>query len=97
MALITSFAVVSHAEKVSANELNQAGTLNGQIGSQFNMRKSVIASGQQAQGEGYVINGAIGQPLTGQSAGGNFQLNAGFYRGNRDLIFSNEFETFNFN
>lgn len=55
------------------------------------------ASGTSTAG-GYQLNGSIGQPVIGLSAGANYQLNAGFWYGRRtgctsaDTIFCNGFE-----
>lgn len=54
-----------------------------QSGGNYQITQSVIASGgTNSAGGGYVIGGAIGQPLAGtRSAGGNFNVSGGFLAG----------------
>lgn len=67
--------------------------LSSHAGNSYQMNKSVIASGGQTKAGPYVLNGAIGQNTVTKSASSTYQLTAGFYQENRDLIFFNEFES----
>ncbi len=66
--------------------------VSSQAGTNYGLRKSVMAGGGQTSSESYVINSAIGQSVAKRSASSTYQLNAGFIHENRDLIFFNEFE-----
>lgn len=55
----------------------------------------VAAGGGTSSGQGFVLNSGIGQEVVGISAGGSYQLSTGFFRENRDLLFSSKFESFN--
>lgn len=71
--------------------------LSSHAGSHYKMSKSVIASGGQAKVGSYELNGAIGQYTTTKSASTTYQISAGFYQENSDLIFFNKFENNQFN
>ena len=66
-----------------------------QAGSNYQIRKSVIASGEPATSGNYSVHAAIGQLAIEPSAGGNYEFNPGFYQQNRDLIFTDQFENSN--
>ncbi len=51
----------------------------------------VIASGGRSANGGYVLQGAIGQPLAGTSTGGGYSLKSG-YHSEDDLIFRNDLD-----
>lgn len=52
----------------------------------------VVGGGGTATAPGYVMHSSIGQQLVGPSQGGDYQLAVGFFRANRDLIFTHPFE-----
>ena len=41
----------------------------------------VIASGGSAEGDGYTLDSAIGQPMTGASSAGGYELYSGYLSG----------------
>lgn len=53
--------------------------------------RAVVAAGGQASNGGYVLHGAIGQPLTGTSTGGGYQLDSGYHSFD-DLIFRHDMD-----
>ncbi len=55
----------------------------------------VAAGGGTSTGQGYELHSGIGQEVIGLSSGGGYQLSTGFFRENRDLVFSAQFENFN--
>lgn len=68
--------------------------LSSQAGSQYSIQKHVIAGGGiPVKANQYVLKGAIGQKITTRSTSMSYQVTAGFYQENRDLIFFNEFES----
>ena len=68
--------------------------LSSQAGNNYHMNKSIIAGGGgQSSSNGYQLNGVIGQFTATKSESITYQLTAGFYQQNRDLIFFNEFES----
>ncbi len=69
--------------------------LMAQSGGNYEITHSLIGSGGVSAGTGFILNGAIGQKAITQSSANEYQLSAGFYRENRDLIFFNEFESSN--
>lgn len=85
-------ALITLCSMVSA-EATDSGLHETQSGSQFSLRKSVVASGGQTTSASYQLHSAIGQNLTAQSASTTYQITTGFYQQNRDLIFFNEFES----
>lgn len=66
--------------------------VGSQAGSQYEMKKSVFASGGHSQQGPYTLHGAIGQNTTTKSTSASYQVSAGFYQENRDLIFFNQFD-----
>ena len=64
-----------------------------QAGSNYELRKSVLAGGALASSGSYSVRTAIGQSIVQPSAGGNYEFNPGFFQQNRDLIFINKFES----
>lgn len=63
-------------------------------GGDFEIRRSTIdAGGGVSSGAGFELHGTIGQPDTGRSSGGRFELDAGFWtRSTSDFLFRNSFE-----
>ena len=65
----------------------------GTLGAQnFQLKRSLISSGGPSSGGGYELNSSMGQVITEQSVGAEYELHAGYWQLNNDLIFKNKFE-----
>ena len=62
-----------------------APTFFSQSGGNFEIKKSVIASGGgESDGGSFSLKGTIGQPVASKSSGGNFSLSSGFWSGGEE-------------
>ena len=69
-----------------------AGLAWGLEAQNYAITKQQVGSGHESAGGGYALSGSSGQAVVGASAGGNYQLSAGFWGNNNDLIFRDDYE-----
>ena len=58
----------------------------------YAITKQVAGSGHEAGAGRYVLSASSGQVVAGQSAGDGYQVDAGYWRQNLDLIFADNYE-----
>ncbi len=58
----------------------------------YAITKKVVGSGHQASGGSYSLQGSSGQTVVGQSDGNDFEVSAGYWQSNQDLIFKDDYE-----
>lgn len=62
-------------------------------GSGYSIKKHVISnSGSVSEGGGYRFESTVGQVVMKTSEGSSYKIISGFWAGNNDLIFKNNFE-----
>ena len=69
-----------------------AGLAWGLEAQNYAITKQQVGSGHESAGGSYALSGSLGQSVVGTTDGGGYEVAAGFWQGNTDLIFRDDYE-----